>query len=73
MQILLADLSEEITWKQVVGTNEAGHPNVPCPLHYSKKEISRQQVEYSKWQRDVERKARVIDEIGIYPGWNGAV
>ncbi|KAJ9297731.1 hypothetical protein DTO217A2_8554 [Paecilomyces variotii] len=73
VQSLLADISEESTWKQVVGANETGHPKVPCPLHYSKEEISHQQVEYSKWQKDVERKARVIDEIGVYPGWNGAV
>ena len=73
MQTLLADLSEGNTWKQVVGANEAGQLNVPCPLQYSKEEISHQQVEYSKWQKDVDRKARVIDEVGAYPGWNGAV
>ena len=53
--------------------NAAGDPSVPCPLHYSKEEISKQQTDYEKWQKDVERKAQVIAELGVYPGWNGAV
>lgn len=74
IQSLLADLSEEDIWKQVVGVNAAGDPNVPCPLQYSKEEISEQQMDYKMWQKDIERKARVvIDELGVYTGWNGAV
>lgn len=30
-------------------------------------------TEYAKWEEDVERKARVLEEIGVYTGWNGAV
>lgn len=71
VQSLLADI--EGSWKQIVGVDETGNPRVPCPLHYSLVEKSRQQEEYAKWQKDVERKARVIDEIGVYTGWNGAV
>ncbi|KAJ5932236.1 kinase-like domain-containing protein [Penicillium verrucosum] len=73
IQSLLADISQEDVWKQVVGVNTAGDPIVPCPLHYSKEDISNQQMDYEKWQKDIERKARVIDELGVYPGWNGAV
>lgn len=44
-----------------------------CPLRYSKEQIERQNQEYLKWERDVERKATVIEEIGAYAGWDGAV
>jgi hypothetical protein len=27
---------------------------------------------HAKWERDIEGKARVIDEIGVYTGWNEA-
>ena len=27
----------------------------------------------SKWERDVERKAKVLEEAGTYNGWDGAV
>lgn len=73
VQRLLADICEESAWKQVVGMDESGYPRAPCPLKYSKEEILDQKEEHSKWQKDVERKARVIDDIGVYPGWNGAV
>jgi hypothetical protein len=46
--------------------------HVPCPLNYTQHDLDKQD-EYAKWERDVERKARVIDEIGVYTGWNGAV
>lgn len=73
IQGLLADLAGEEMWKQAVGTNEDGHPSVPCPLQYSEAEIHNQTVELAKWNRDVQRKTRVIQELGAYPGWNGAV
>lgn len=46
---------------------------VPCPLRYSKEEILNQKMGYEDWQREIKRKARVVDELGVYPGWNGAV
>ncbi|KAL4945778.1 hypothetical protein BDV06DRAFT_219021 [Aspergillus oleicola] len=73
VQSLLADLNEENVWKQIVGADEDGTPSVPCPVQYSDDERARQRAEYEKWSRDVERKTRVIDEIGVYTGWNGAV
>lgn len=73
IQSLLADLSQVDIWKQVVGVNAAGDPIMQCPLHYSKQKISEQQMDYEKWQKDIERKARVIDDLGVYTGWNGAV
>ncbi|KAL2798420.1 kinase-like domain-containing protein [Aspergillus keveii] len=60
---LLSDFSEDGIWKQVVGVDENGDAS----------ERSCQKEEYAKWERDVERKGRVPDEIGLYAGWNGAV
>ncbi|KAL3443043.1 kinase-like domain-containing protein [Aspergillus insuetus] len=73
VQSLLSDVSEEGIWKQVAGVDENGDASVPCPLKYSEQERSRQKEEYAKWETDVERKGRVLDEIGLYAGWNGAV
>lgn len=68
VQKLLADVAEETTWKEVVGNS-----SIECPLKYSTEELQQQKSEYAKWERDVDRKARVIEDIGVYPGWNGAV
>jgi hypothetical protein len=56
-----------------LGVDENGDASVPCPLKYSEQEHSLQKEEYAKWERDIERKGRVLDEIGLYAGWNGAV
>ncbi|RAH39785.1 uncharacterized protein BO95DRAFT_486701 [Aspergillus brunneoviolaceus CBS 621.78] len=40
---------------------------------YTERDLVRQAEEYARWEGDVERKARVIEELGVYPGWNGAV
>lgn len=73
VQTLLADITKEDVWKEVVGENENGDPGVMCPLRYSEQDLAKQKMEYEKWERDVERKTRVLDEIGVYYGWNGAV
>ncbi|KAF2281565.1 kinase-like protein [Westerdykella ornata] len=66
VQSLLAQLTEPDTWSKVGGS-------VSCPLAYTDEERSRQNEELAKWQRDVERKARVIEDVGAYTGWDGAV
>lgn len=73
VQTLLADISEEGAWTELVGKDEAGNPRVACPLRYSEEERRKQKAEYAKWERGIERKSRILDEIGVYPGWNGAV
>jgi hypothetical protein len=73
VQSLLADITEEQVWKQVVGVDGNGNPNVLCPLRYSEQDIAKFKMEYAKWEKDVERKAQVLEEIGVYVGWNGAV
>ena len=73
VQSLLTHLTEENVWKKLVGVKAQGNPRVPCPLKYSDHEIQKQLLEYTQWKRDIERKARVFEEIGAYPGWDGAV
>ena len=51
---------------------ENDNPSVLCPLKYSEQDVAKLKTEYSKWEKDVERKMRVI-EVGVYTGWNGAV
>ncbi|GFG00836.1 hypothetical protein IFM61392_01536 [Aspergillus lentulus] len=73
VQKLLADLTRDDVWKQLIGENNHGNPHVSCPLNYTQHDLDKQDEEYAKWERDVERKARVIDEIGVYTSSNGAV
>ncbi|KAH7381697.1 hypothetical protein BKA66DRAFT_570821 [Pyrenochaeta sp. MPI-SDFR-AT-0127] len=69
IQNLLSRLTEPEIWKKVVKDND----QVPCPLVYSDFEMSQQRDELARWERDVERKAQVIEEVGAYTGWDGAV
>lgn len=48
-------------------------PNVLCPLAYSEDEVAWQLAEREKWALDVDRRDRVIADIGVYDGWEGAV
>ncbi|KAJ5360878.1 Aminoglycoside phosphotransferase [Penicillium concentricum] len=73
VQSLLADITEEHAWKQVVGVDENDNPSVLCPLKYSEQDKAKFKAEYAKCEKDVERKSRVLEEIGVYIGWNGAV
>jgi hypothetical protein len=70
---LLSQLAEPVTWKTVIKNNVQEAAEVPCPLRYSDSELAKQQEELAKWELDIERKARVIKEVGAYTGWNGAV
>ncbi|OKL61267.1 hypothetical protein UA08_03189 [Talaromyces atroroseus] len=73
VQSLLADITEEHVWNQVVGADENGNPSVLCPLKYSERDMAKQKTEYVKWAKDVERKTRILDVIGAHTGCNGAV
>ena len=70
---LLDDVTRDDVWKKLVGEGNHSNPSVPCPLSYTERDLIKQGEEYAKWGRDVERKAQVIDELGMYTGWNGAV
>ncbi|KKK16222.1 hypothetical protein ARAM_001796, partial [Aspergillus rambellii] len=73
VQKLLANVARDNIWKQLVGEDNHGKPSVPCPLNYTERDLVKQSKEYAKWEKDIERKTRVIDELGVYTGWNGAV
>lgn len=73
MQSLLADITKELVWKEVIREDENGNLSVPCPFRYSEQDMAKQKMEFAKWEKDVERKTRVLDEIGVCYGWNGAV
>jgi hypothetical protein len=70
---LLSQLTQPETWRAVVKNSGQGDTESPCPLSYSEFELSEQRQELIKWEMDIERKARVIKDVGVYTGWDGAV
>jgi hypothetical protein len=73
VQSLLSQLTEPETWKTVIKNTMQNASEVPCPLRYSDAELSIQRKELAKWELDIERKTRIIAEVGAYTGWDGAV
>lgn len=71
VQKTLSELAEPEIWQKILGQN--GQEVVRCPLVYSAEQLSKQEIELTKWERDIERKARVLEEVGAYTGWDGAV
>lgn len=67
LQSLLAQLVEPETWGKVVGQN------VACPLSYLEDELALQREDLEMLERNVERRVRVVEELGVYKGWDGAV
>jgi hypothetical protein len=72
-QTLLSQLAKQETWEAVIKATGHDPASVPCPLRYSDEDPKKQEDAMSKWEKDVERKARVIGEVGAYTGWDGAV
>jgi hypothetical protein len=73
VQTLLSQLANQEIWEAVIKANGHDPASVPCPLKYSDEDLKKQEDAMSKWEKDVERKARVISEVGAYTGWDGAV
>ena len=73
VQHLLSQLAQPEVWSTIVKTNEKTAAEVPCPLEYSDEELLKQKDDLAKWERSIELKSRIIDEIGAYTGWDGAV
>lgn len=71
VQKTLSALAEAETWQKILCEND--QKLVRCPLVYSAEQLSKQQIELAKWEREVERKARVFKDIDVYTGWDGAV
>ena len=73
LQSLLTQLSDPDIWKEVVRAASGDTDDVPCPLAYTSEALSKQEEDMTKWAEAIEKKARVIEELGAYTGWNGAV
>jgi hypothetical protein len=73
VQGLLSQLAEQKTWETMIKSNGHASASKSCPLAYEDEEVKKQKDALRRWERDVERKARVISEFGAYTGWDGAV
>jgi hypothetical protein len=73
VQALLSQLTKQETWEAVIKANGHDPASVPCPLKYPDEDVKKQEDALHKWEKDIERKARVIGEVGDYAGWDGAV
>ena len=71
VQRILSILAKPEIWQDVLSQND--QEMARCPLVYSAEQLSKHQIELDKWQKDVDRKARVLKEVGVYTGWDGAV
>lgn len=71
VQNILSALAEPEMWRAILCQNN--QDVVQCPLSYSAQQLSKYKSDLAKWEQDVERKARVIREVGAYTGWDGAV
>ncbi|KAF2004130.1 hypothetical protein P154DRAFT_485880 [Amniculicola lignicola CBS 123094] len=71
MQHSLSALTESTMWPKILTQNKLDM--VPCPISYSQAHLDNQQSELAKWEKDVERRKRIVEEIGVYTGWDGAV
>jgi hypothetical protein len=72
-QSLLAQLTGSEIWRAATKSNFSQYLDVPCPITYSDQELAKQEEELAKWGKGIERKARVVQEVGAYTGWDGAV
>jgi hypothetical protein len=72
-QSLLAQLTGSEIWRAATKSNSSQYLDVPRPITYSDQELAKQEEELAKWEKDIERKARVVQEVGAYTGWDGAV
>jgi hypothetical protein len=73
IQSLLSQLAQPETWRAVVKNSAQENAEISCPLSYISNELAKQEQDLAKWESAIERKAQVVDQIGIYTGWDGAV
>lgn len=60
-------------WENIVGVDSNGRPLMPCPLSYSEDEKQQQIEMQRKWETGVVLMANLMDDLGVYSGWNGLV
>jgi hypothetical protein len=68
---MLTALEKE--WPNVVGTGRNGQPPVPCPLIFSFRDTTDQPEEEAIWVKEVELMEAILEELGVYRGWDGWV
>lgn len=73
IQSLITSITAEDVWGKIVGIDSRGNPRMTCPVNYSEDELGMQRDQFAMWEKDIDRRQRVISEIGAYTGWNGAV
>lgn len=73
LQDLIATAAEPDIWQEIVANNGKDKAKTVCPLKYTEDERATHQIELMKWKRDIERKARIFEDVGAYSGWDGAV
>jgi hypothetical protein len=65
---LLSQLTQPEIWRAVVKNSAQGNTEISCPLSYTSSELAKQEQDLAMWELAVERKALVIDQIGVYTG-----
>lgn len=68
-----AQVTSDDMWKQLVGEDEDGEPRQSCPVSYSQRELKDIEQDLEKWLRDGERKASILDDVGMYIGIHGEI
>lgn len=72
--ILLGYLIKAVEeWKTIVGVGQNGRPLLSCPLSYSEHEKQKQKVAEEKWKLGVVLMDNLIEDLGVYSGWDGLV
>lgn len=68
---MLMTLEKE--WPKIVEPGPDGRPSVPCPLAFSEQERKLQSEDQAQWIRGVELMEEVLEQLGVYRGWDGWV
>jgi hypothetical protein len=72
--ILLGYLIKAVEeWKTIVGVGQNGRPLLSCPLSYSEHAKQKQKVAEEKWKLGVVLMDNLIEDLGVYSGWDGLV
>ncbi|KAL9101968.1 MAG: hypothetical protein Q9163_002826 [Psora crenata] len=66
-------MAVEREWLNIVGTGPDGRPSIPCPLVFSAEERNLQSMHEAQWIRGVELMEAVLEQLGVYRGWDGWV
>ena len=63
----------ESVWPKIVGTETDGQPSVCYPLAFSSQDKILQSENETKWVKGVELMEAILEELGVYRGWDGWV